>query len=185
MTMLLDTSVARTLDGVVERFSTPQWRGKPLEAWLFEDEAARRGAERRLADAGVQAKIRSAYKPLLHFFLEEADLAGLQAVTIGTPAHAAGDARRFRSEAFPLAGLLPGVELRFEDGAAELDHAVALDYGAGRVTHHAVFAPNRVYQDHLGDTVLTPTGWLRAPGIDEPVETELEEIFRRVMAAVQ
>jgi hypothetical protein len=33
--------------------------------------------------------------------------------------------------------------------------------------------------------VLTPAGWLRAPGIDEPIETEFEEVFRRVMAAVR
>src|SRR5580692_6587524 len=153
MTMLLDVRIARTLDGVVQRFSAPEWRGKRLEAWLFEDAAARRDAERRLADAGVHAVIRSAYKPLLHFFLEEADTAGLKQVTIGTPAHEAGDARRFRAEAFPLAGLLPGVEFHFADGAAKLDHAVTLDYGGGRVTQHTVFAPNRVYQDHLEETV--------------------------------
>jgi hypothetical protein len=185
MTMLLDTRIARTLDGVIERFAAPAWRGARLEAWLFEDVAARRDAEQRLSEAGVQATIRSAYKPLLHFFLEEADLEGLKQVTIRTPAHEAGSAQRFRAEAFPLAGLLPGVDVRFEDGEAKLDYSVVLDYGAGRVVRHAVFAPNRVYEDHLGDKVLTPTGWLRAPGVDESIETEFEEVYRRVMAVVR
>ncbi len=185
MTVLLDVRIARTLDGVIERFSAPAWRGKRLKAWLFEDEATRRDAERRLAAMGVQATIRSAYKPLLHFFLEEADTAGLKQVAIRTPSHEIGTAERFRAEAFPLAGLLADVDIRFEAGEAKLDYELLLDYGEGRVANHAVFAPNRVYQDHLGENVLKPAGWLRAPGVDEPIETEFEEIFRRVMAAVR
>jgi hypothetical protein len=192
MTLLLDIRIARTLDGVIEQFTAPAWRGARLEAWLFEDEAARRDAERRLAAAGVQAIIRSAYKPLLHFFLEEADLAGLKQVTIRTPAHETGSAQRFRAEAFPLAGLLHGVDVHFEEGEAKLDYEVVLDHGAGRVVKRSVFAPNRVYEDHLGQNTLSPAGWLRVrrdagapPEIDEPIETEFEEVYRRAMAAVQ
>ena len=57
-----------------------------------------RDAEKRLAALGVQATFRSAYKPLLHFFLEEADTVGLKQVTIRTPSHEIGTAERFRAE---------------------------------------------------------------------------------------
>ena len=81
--ILPDTTIPRTLDALVDRFRGA--RGSRIEAWLFEDEAARRDAERKLAAAGVQAVIRSAYKPLVHAFLEEIDCAGLRRATVRTP----------------------------------------------------------------------------------------------------
>ena len=69
MTLLLDATFPRTLVQLVERFgANPVTR---IEAWLFEDAPMRRAAEQALAAAGVQAVLRSAYKPLVHFFLEE------------------------------------------------------------------------------------------------------------------
>ncbi len=182
MTVLLDTTIPRTLDALVERFSNA--RGARIEAWLFEDEAARRDAERRLAAAGVQATIRSAYKPLVHVFLEEIDASGLQRVTIKLPDHAAGSAPRFRSEAFPLAGLLHGVDLRFEDGGQPLAYELTLEY-AGRTDRRTIFTPNRVRTDHLDQQVLAPCGWLRTTDTDEPLETEFEAAFWQAMAAIQ
>lgn len=182
MTALLDTTIARTLDQLVERLS--KTRGARVEAWLFEDEAARRDAERRLAAVDVRATIRSAYKPLLHAFLEEIDLGGVKRVTVGLPTHEAGSAQRFLSEAYPLAALSPGVDLRFENGTEKLAYKVVLDRGDGRSETLEVFAPNRVRNDHLGQSVLTPCGWLRADGVDEPIETEFEATFWQAMAAV-
>lgn len=183
MTVLLDASIPRTLDGLVERFGSA--RGARIEAWLFEDEPARRDAERKLAAAGVQATIRSAYKPLLHFFLEDIDRKTLKRVTIRTPSHELASAQRFRSEAYPLAGLLQGAALRFEVGAVGLLHEVAIDYADGRSEQHSVFAPNRVRTDHLGQPMLAPCGWLRTAGLDEPIETEFEAAFWRGMDAVR
>ena len=81
-TPLLDVTLPRTLDGWVTQFEQSEWRGAQVQGWLFEGLGARRAAERRLAAAGVQAQLRSAYKPLLHYFLEEVDCSTLAAVTI-------------------------------------------------------------------------------------------------------
>ena len=54
-----------------------------------------------MAASGVQARIRSAYKPLLHFFLEEIELSGLSSVMIFTPSHPLAVENRFRLEVLP------------------------------------------------------------------------------------
>jgi hypothetical protein len=191
MQVLLETSFPRTLDTLLARYGQESCREMRLEAWLFEDTAARRAAEQVLAGFGVQAVLRSAYKPLLHALLEEADLVGLASVTIRTPIHPAGSALRFQVEAYPLAALLPGVALRFEPGADPLDHAVTLEHADGRRQQHRVFAPNRVMRDHLGEDVLAACGWLRVwhpgsavPHKDGPLETEYEAVFHAVMATL-
>ena len=86
MTILIDTVIRRTLDALLEELSNTK-PDRPLEAWVFEDAAARRAAEARLAAASVTARIRSAYKPLLCFFLEEVDRAALREATIRYPRH--------------------------------------------------------------------------------------------------
>ena len=77
MTILLDTRIPRTLDTLVRDWAGGDHRGITLEAWLFEDEAARRRAEQVFAASGIHARLRSAYKPLVHAFLEEFDTIGL------------------------------------------------------------------------------------------------------------
>jgi hypothetical protein len=190
MTVLLDQRIDRTLDTLLARFATGAHAGARIEAWLFEDRAARAMAERRLAEAGVQARLRSAYKPLVHFFLE--DIATLpDAVTVHLPAHPQGSADRFRLEAFPLAGLLGTAGLAFAPGPHALAYGVSITQG-GTETEHVVFAPNRVRQDHLGTTVLTPCGWLRvwrdggqgAPDEDAPLQTEYESAYATAIAAI-
>ncbi len=191
MTVLLDMSIARTLDDLVHRFGRGGYRGSRLDAWLFEDADARRQAERTLAASGVQARLRSAYKPLLHFFLEEVDRSGLADVTIAVPTHGAGSLQRFALEAYPLAGLLPGVPIRFELGVDELAYRVSLVTASAEAFEHLVFAPNRLRSDHLGQPTLCPVGWLRlwteagaTPAIDEALETEFEAVFRHAVNAV-
>jgi hypothetical protein len=146
MTLLLDTVIPRTLAQLVERFTAnPVTR---VEAWLFEDAAARRAAEKTLAEAGVVAVLRSAYKPLVHFFLEEFDGdAGAGEIAVRTPA---GKGQRFRLEAYPLAGLIgAAATLRFVEGDdLQADYLVT----AGS-KHWRVFAPN--------DDTSSPCGWLR------------------------
>ncbi|WP_262268148.1 M14 family zinc carboxypeptidase [Microvirga yunnanensis] len=190
MTTLLDERIPRTLDSLVRDWTGNNDRGLTLEAWLFEDEAARRAAEADLAGAGIHARIRSAYKPLVHAFLEEIDTAGLKRVAIRYPVHEEADRLRFLSEAYPLAALLEGVETVFEPGPADLTYQVALEYQDGRAAEHEVFAPNRLRTNHLDQVDLTPTGWLRVTGrsdasdLDEPLETEFEQVYRKVMASV-
>ncbi|MCX7381692.1 MAG: hypothetical protein NT133_09830 [Alphaproteobacteria bacterium] len=98
MTTLLDITLPRTLDALVTRLSDGNHRGHRVEAWLFDNAAARRVAEARLAGVGVHARIRSAYKPLVHHFLEEAPAAG--PVSIALPNHPSAAANRFRLDAY-------------------------------------------------------------------------------------
>lgn len=77
-----------------------------FEAWTFDDRAARQRAREALAAKGIQARIHSAYKPLLHFFLEDVR-PGLLAATIRWPFHPAAEPNRFLLETYPLAALFP------------------------------------------------------------------------------
>src|SRR5277367_6034048 len=86
MTLLLDQHFDRTLDALLARALAANPRPIRLDAWLFEDLPARTAAERRLVQAGVSARIRSAHKPLVHFFLEEAP-GPHDAATIRLPSH--------------------------------------------------------------------------------------------------
>ena len=190
MTALLDLTLPRTLDGLLTRFGDGAHRGVRIEAWLFEDIAARQAAEQRLAQAGVTARLRSAYKPLIHFFLEDAP-GPFDAVTVASPADPHASEPRFRLEAFPLAGLLGAAALRFAAAKPGLDYRVRLERD-GRATEHRVFAPNRLRQDHLGQAALTPTGWLRVwhtdndgpPDEDAALPTEYETIYAAALDAV-
>lgn len=184
MTILLDTSISCTLDGLVERLGT--MRGARVEAWVFEDAAARRAAEDRLAATGVAAVIRSAYKPLLHFFLDEpglardgGPLAGARDVAVRLPAATTpAMAQRFRLEAYPLAGMLPEGKLRISEGEDEGHYAVQLDGGVA----HRVFVPLAASG--------APCGWLRvwqdgACLEDGPLATEFELAFAAAMDAIR
>jgi hypothetical protein len=189
MSLLLEQNFERTLDAWVREFSDPSYEGAQIEAWLFEDEAARRDAERRLAEAGVTAKLRSAYKPLVHYFLEEADRAGLRAASIRYPVHEAALAKRFALEAYPLAGMLEGVDVSFAAGEAELYYEVELRYDGGRAKRAWVYAPNRLVKDYAGLDALSPTGWVRAVDaggvrLDEARDTEFSLAYAAVMDTV-
>jgi hypothetical protein len=191
MTILLDERVPRTLDILLRDWARDDHKGTVLEAWLFEDEVARREAERMLADAGIHARLRSAYKPLVHAFLEEFERAGLVRATVRYPVHEKADRLRFLSEAYPLAALLEGIETRFESGDTDLTYEITLEYADESIAKHEVFAPNRLRTNHLDQVDLTPTGWLKVtaradggPDLDEPAETEVEQVFHKAMAAV-
>jgi hypothetical protein len=182
MTSIFEIDIPRTLDELMRDHSES---GTELEAWVFEDEPARRLAEGQLAAAGVHARIRSAYKPLLHFFMEEVELSGLSAVTVRTPSHDLAAENRFRIEAYPLAGLLRGVTLHFEKGADELHYIITTEHGA-RHTEHRVFAPNRERRNVLGERALAPCGWLKttADPQGKPLPTEYELVFDKIMVAL-
>jgi hypothetical protein len=191
MTVLLDKLIDRTLDAWVREFEQDEYRGARVQGWVFEGEAARREAERRLAAAGVTAIFRSAYKPLLHFFLEEVDFDRLEAVSVRYPVREEAVHRRFALEAYPLAGMLEGADLEFVAGDADLHYEVTLRYADGRTETARVFAPNRVAQDHAGVVNLSPTGWLRVEGradgveLDEARHTEFSQVFGEIVDSVR
>lgn len=188
---LLDKTFDRTLDAWTHAYMAPAWRGAHLEGWLFEDAQARRAAEARLAQAGVQARFRSAYKPLLHYFLEEVERDGLVAAEIRYPLHEHAQAKRFTLEAYPLVALLNGVRVTLQPGASDLHYDVDLRYADGREIRSRVFAPNQLGHAPDGVAELSPTGWLRvrdAAGetrVDAAQATEYQLAFRAAMDAVR
>ena len=183
MTTILDFTTPRTLDALVARYTQKPVRG-PIEAWLFEGAPARRQAEKTLAAAGVTARFRSAYKPLVQFFLEEVDMADVTSVTVRYPRHRQSPPDRFLLEAYPLAALFPDVDIKLRRGDEGLTYDVALRRQSGATARHAVFAPNVVRQDHVGKTVLANCGWVRTRTSDKPILTEVETIFRKAVDTI-
>jgi hypothetical protein len=181
MNAIFQKSFERTLDQLSAR-AVP---GDSLEAWTFDDRESRAAAERKLAEHGVTARIRSAYKPLLSFFLEEVDLKGVEAVEIRYPVHAAASENRFRLETYPLAALVGEAKITFvprtDDG---LFYNVKLT-GVG-TAQFTVLAPNRVHEDRTGQTNLSPTGWVRRAGeaTGERLETDYEAVFETAISAI-
>lgn len=190
MALIFEKIFERTLHRLLADFAREEWRGAWLEAWVFEDASARRAAEAQFAQAGISARLHCAYKPLVHFFLEEL-VGSFQEVAIAYPVDPAAPELRFRLEAYPLADMVGDAEIRFTAAPTGGMHAyeVALTGPDGTVAHHLVFAPNRVAEDHLGERVLSPCGWLRVSHrdgreIDEPLATDFENLFREGMQAI-
>jgi len=189
---LLETTLTRTIDAWVDRFARAEWRGATVEGWLFEDVQARRAAEQRLRAAGVQATMRSTYKPLLHYFLEEIDRSQLAAVTVRYPVHPLASPRRFLLEAYPLAGLLADCAIEFLPGSDDLNYHLALTLKSGQQRQATVWAPNRAHRGCSGATLLSPTGWLRvrSPGaatidFDAAETTDYERVLEQIANTVE
>lgn len=188
---LLEKTFDRTLDAWIHAYKAPAWRGAAVEGWLFEGVDARREAEARLAQAGVTARFRSAYKPLLHYFLEEVERDGLVSVELRYPLHEHAQAKRFTLEAYPLVALLPGVRVTMKPGASDLHYDVTLVYSDGSHREARVFAPNQLGQAQDGTPELSPTGWLRVRNADGAVQTdaaqstEYQQAFRSIVDTVR
>ncbi|TMV85728.1 peptidase M14 [Thioclava sp. BHET1] len=191
MSVLLSQAVPRLLP-FLEAGLISGLPGGVAEIWLFEDAASRQAAEARLARAGIAARIRSAYKPLLHWALELLPRAGLERLEVIYPRHAGADPRRFLLEAYPLAELLAPVEVIFRAGEemSAPAYIVHTHRTGGIVEEVRVEAPNRLHPDPLGESCLSPTGWLRLwdseGGLlrDERLETEYELICGRALEVV-
>ena len=70
MITLLETSFERSVDAIVSQYQTVLSSGDTLNAWVFDDLAARQQAEQTLAQHGIKAHFYSAYKPLVHYVIE-------------------------------------------------------------------------------------------------------------------
>ncbi|NTF33538.1 M14 family metallopeptidase [Rhizobium skierniewicense] len=182
MTVIFRQSFNRTLDELVERAVSGQF----LEAWTFDDASSRRDTERRLLEKGVMSRIHCAYKPLLHAFLEEIDLTDVEAIQIRYPVHAQAPVNRFRLEAYPLAALVGNAKIEFvprEDAAFFYHVVLTRAYGSETLK---IMAPNRVHVDIVGQTNVSPTGWLRRGNdeVGERLETDYERLFGSAIDAV-
>ena len=162
--ILLERSFPRTTRALLDEYATPAYQGFQLEAWVFDDEAERQATEAAFNAAGISARLRSAYKPLVHFFLEEFSWAS------------------------------QGVSLRWEGIettaiAKPIHYRVQVERSSGSQETYLVEAPNRHHQDHVGEAQFSPCGWLRltSPQGDVSatiVETDYEALFQAAMATL-
>ncbi|MEG0044542.1 MAG: peptidase M14 [Comamonas sp.] len=192
MTTILSTSIERSL---VQWLRVRAEQGQPelhWQLWCFEGPAARRAAEQQLAGLGITARIRSAYKPLVHAVMEEVDMAGLQSLHLHYPLHDDAAPNRFMLEAYPLAAMLPpSVELQMQEGQRNNTYELLLRYQDGRTQTLQVFAPNRSFQTAHGSSGITPCGWQHACDAqghivhDAPLQTDYEEAYAQAMQAIQ
>lgn len=195
---MLERSFPRTTKALLDEYATPAYQGYQFEAWVFDDEAERQATETAFKAAGISARLRSAYKPLVHFFLEEFSWASLQSLVIEYPvlAHAP---RRFLLEAYPLAALLPqGVSLRWEDVESTpistptptaLHYRVRVERSTGELETYWVEAPNCQHLDHVNQAQCSPCGWLRLTSpqgevSESIIETDYEALFQAAMATL-
>src|SRR3546814_1714600 len=114
---MLDKTFERTADRLVRELSAKACRGATVEIWLFEGLAKRRAMRAELARHGITARVFCAYKPLVHYFLEEIDSKALVSAQIIYPRHPACAENRFLLEAYPLDALFPAAEIEFEKAA--------------------------------------------------------------------
>ncbi|MBK0021837.1 peptidase M14 [Brucella pseudogrignonensis] len=189
MSVIFEKTYTRSINVLIERFSKPEMRGANVEVWLFDDQPSRFAAETKLREAGIDARLRSAYKPLLHFFLEEVDGTALKAATIRYPRHDNCVENRFLLETYPLTALLPEAKISFSaSGKDDFFYEVDLTFADGRTENHRVFAPNRVHEDFIGETLVSPTGWLivEHEGSVENArfETAYEQLFHDTISTI-
>lgn len=193
MTILSDKTYPRTLDGLITRLLAEAPPEGLVEAWLFEDEGARRRGEARLAEAGISARLHSAYKPLLHFVLEDLahEIAEAEAITLRYPLHRQAPENRFLLETYPLAALYPKVRWTFEKGEEQaLTYRLLLERANQPPRHVEIFAPNRLHRDAVGEQYLSPTGWLRIRDgkgrtiTDQRLPCDLEILFAETIAII-
>jgi len=192
MPFALEHRIPRTLHTWVERFTQPQWQGCHLQGWLFEGVAARRVAEQQLARTGVHATLRSAYKPLLHFFLEEVDITQLAAACIYYPLAGTGPVDRYLLEAWPLAALPLSEPPRFlPSNDSHPWYDVMLYWHDKPSSRACVFIPNFQHFS-IGQNALSPTGWLRVGSyagagdlLDTRAITDIEQAFLHALQAIR
>lgn len=188
MSLIYENDYQPSIAQLVQRFA--RLRGCKVEAWLFADRASRRQAETQLAGAGVKAHFRSAYKPLLHFFLEELDCRAISAAQISYPCHHAAVGNRFLLETYPLTALFPQIAFSFApSGLEDFSYRLSLTGKDGVMRDETVFAPNRLHKDFVGETMLSPTGWLCVTGAGESeharFETDYEKLYHDAITAVE
>ena len=191
--LFLERTLPRSIDIVSDMLTIDNDRSKDraqtIDIWLFDDTATRRSLEKRLAAEGITVRVRSSYKPLVHFFLEEVETEGLSRVPITYPTYEALSGQRFLLEAYPLAALLKEADIQFTPQPQEVGtqpcYLVHLVWQNGREENHTVAAPNKIHKDCIGASCLSPTGWIRwESGREQTFETDYEQLFSAAMQAI-
>lgn len=182
-TVLRDQTFARTLTQWTREVAATAQAGDTVTFWVFDDQHHRQVAEKQLRALGIEARVLSAYKPLVHYFIEDVELDGLAHARVHYPVQPHAEENRYTLEAFPLAGILGTDKLEFVAAGDVPFYDVDLRYTDGRTLSQRVLVPNRAVVDFLGETVMVPAGWVRhvrADGtvmVDEARETDAESLY--------
>lgn len=175
---------ATTYPSALQNLISEAQAGSTIELWTFDDAKTRKAAEAALVAKGVSAKIRSAYKPLVCAFQDDIDLNGVSQIEVHYPVHPNAPENRFRLEAYPLAALVGEREIIFAPrDDAELFYTVKL-LGEGIERNYSVACPNRVHPDVVGETNLSPCGYLIENGTIAEWKSPYEQLFDDAIAAV-
>ncbi|MEX3007791.1 M14 family zinc carboxypeptidase [Hoeflea sp. TYP-13] len=192
-TTLCDVQINASLDKLVGMFSSPEFAGAEVELWVFDGRERREKARKALETEGVIARVRSAYKPLVHAVLEELDFDGVKEISIRYPVVDGVLENRFLLETYPVGELVGARPVTFEpsepvDGSGLISYQLVLKRGDGSQLFVDVPAPNLFRPDHVGHGIYTATGWIRVrspdrPDLDrnEPYRTDQEQAFDAVM----
>jgi hypothetical protein len=160
---------------------------KDFNAWVFADRETRTALQVEMERKGINAKIYSAYKPLVEFFMcSEVDWANTESIRVGVPQHPLDpDSKRFFLECYPLAGLYPHIEL-YQTHQLDSTYHVEWALTGGSTSTTAVFAPNHIHQDHVDEQLCSPTAWVKVlDGSDgERIESAYEQLFWQSMSAI-
>ncbi|GAM74223.1 hypothetical protein JCM19241_5419 [Vibrio ishigakensis] len=180
MTILFDKKL---VDPYQELFDI----GQNFEAWIFADRSTRQVLEDRLSSLGIQAKIYSSYKPLVHFFIEsDVNWSSLAAIKIGVPEHPMDpSSRRFLLETYPLKGLYPNIEF-YSTNKNDATYVVSWEESESKQVRRQVFAPNHIHKDHIDQEHCSATGWIKTEDgkLDKRFETPYESLFWQSMLAI-
>ncbi|HEU0229165.1 MAG TPA: M14 family zinc carboxypeptidase [Burkholderiaceae bacterium] len=204
--LLVERSFERTARQLTQRLLADPRAGSVVDLWLFEGPVRRRRMEAELAQAGIRARVFSAYKPLLHYFLEHVDRGTLKTARIVYPRHTACPENRFLLETHPLVDLFPMARIDLVPATTTADadlpaadngstgtvtplaYDVTLGYASGRSETLHIPTPNVVGNDFLGQPFYTPSAWMVAINGNvtrsEPLAADYSLAYQAAMAAV-
>lgn len=169
MTHLLSQVIRSSLDEWVMELSHADYHNHKVELWTFHDQATRARAQAQLRQQGIEAFVYSAYKPLVHFCLENVALIDRSAsrIEIRYPVHPEASEARFLLEAYPLGAMLRDKSVQFIADHTLMDHYQITEWDQdGEAQVYSVFAPNQLVQDATGSQQWSPCAWLRVTAPD-------------------
>lgn len=193
MRQVFSSQFESTLCQLTKKYANSNYRGYYIEAWVFGDLESRLAAEKVFFSNGVKAKFRCSYKPLVHFFLEDSRVIKhhTDSIEVTYPLHKSASPSRFLLEAYPLTALLDDQTVTFSPNSNTNDHyQVTYRLKTGERVTSQVFAPNRIGKSMTGETVLSPTGWLKITTPEgktiksEQLTTDYENLFTYTLAAI-
>lgn len=184
---------AEHLAATIERLTARQ-NARQADIWTFDSPEIRTEAATLLRQDGIEARIRSAYKPLVFAFIEEVIVEEIVAISVHYPTVIDVPPTRFHLECYPVTDLVAPRPVSFiakppvsTAGLLTYDVILRSDSGEERIT---VAAPNKFVVGPAGERVLANIGWLRATTddgsvSDGPIETDFQQAYDQALALVR